>query len=318
MLNMGVLGNSFYSFQKNNSHGTQFIWVQSDHFSSFINLPLSYTSFWKYAIGHFQMLVRPYHSDILDISRLYNLHQLTPKLMNSKWGPIKDCHWHFCAPFAGDFSSHPVLVMWPNGVNPAFANKKVLRLWKCWWTISYRYHSLSCLSFTHQAFTRISRGHSSSGFLEARWSRIKIWVNRHMVFNMKSGESRKSKSMNHHIISVVILNPMTNNIPQTVTFWLPWPHCTKMEHPEMKVASSGTKHCCLGVWGAVTGSVASSLTQHQTQMLSCDKPCLPTIIALDPNHSSPKDTHTHRTCIPSVLTVAMSGAWSSVYKFAIL
>ena len=111
----------------------------------------------KYAIGHFQMLVRPYHSDILDISRLYNLHQLTPKLMNSKWGPIKDCGWHFCAPFAGDFSSHPVLVMWPNGVNPAFANKKVLRLWKCWWTISYRYHSLSYLSFTHQAFTRISR-----------------------------------------------------------------------------------------------------------------------------------------------------------------
>ena len=157
MLNMGVLGNSFYSFQKNDSHGTQFIWVQSDHFSSFINLPLSHTSFWKYAIGHFQMLVRPYHSDILDISRLYNLHQLTSKLMNSKWGPIKDCRWHFCAPFAGDFSSHPVLVMWPNGVNPAFANKKVLRLWKCWWTISYRYHSLSCLSFTHQAFTRISR-----------------------------------------------------------------------------------------------------------------------------------------------------------------
>lgn len=69
MLNMGVLGNSFYSFQKNVSQGTQFIWMQSDHFSSFINLPLPYTSFVKHAIGHFQMLVRPYHSEILDISR---------------------------------------------------------------------------------------------------------------------------------------------------------------------------------------------------------------------------------------------------------
>lgn len=36
---------------------------------------------------------------ILDISRLYNLRQLTAKLMNSKWGPIKDCGWHFLCTF---------------------------------------------------------------------------------------------------------------------------------------------------------------------------------------------------------------------------
>lgn len=216
MLNMGVLGNSFYSFQKNDSHGTQFIWVQSDYFSSYINLPLSYTSLLKYAIGHFKMLVRPYHSDILDISRLYNLRQLTSKLMNSKWGPIKDCRWHFCAPFAGDFSSHPVLVMWPNGVNtPLLGTKGSCNYGKCWWTKSYRYHSLSCLSFTHQAFTRISREIHP---VDLSSKMIKIWVNRHIVFNMKSGESRKSKSMNHHIISVVILNPMTNNNPPNSHF----------------------------------------------------------------------------------------------------
>ena len=163
---MGVLGNSFSSFQKNDSHGTQFIWVQSDHFSSYINLPLSYVSFLKYAIGHFKMLVRPYHSDILDISRLYNLRQLTSKLMNSKWGPIKDCRWHFCAPFAGDFSSHPVLVMWPNGVNPAFGNKRVLQLWEMLMN-----HIIS-LSFTillviyPSSFHQNQSWNSSSGFVE--------------------------------------------------------------------------------------------------------------------------------------------------------
>lgn len=78
------------------------------------------------------------------------------------------------------------------------------------------------LSFTILLVIYPSSFHQNRSWTFIQWifrsKMIKIWVNRHIVFNMKSGESRKSKSMNHHIISVVILNPVTNNIPQTVTF----------------------------------------------------------------------------------------------------
>lgn len=171
--------------------------------------------------------------------------------MNSKWGPIKDCRWHFCTPFAGDFSSHPVLVMWPNGVNHAFGNKKVLRLWKCWWNISYRYHSLSCLSFTHQAFTRIGRGHSSSGFLEARWSRSGSIDTLYSTWN----QVNRGNLSQWIIISFqwwywtrwLIISPK-QSLFDCLDLIAP-----KMEHPEMKAASSGTKHCCLEVLGCSHG-----------------------------------------------------------------